>query len=124
MNLHFTKEWIERAAELEGDHEIGAGFEICDAPPGFIRAYFNATNQGEVAMTTDVKVRTNGNYVAMVKIDGEDKGTVGPSKITAAGSGGPESKQFYIPHGGVHTVEIEERAATPEEIEAAKSPPI
>lgn len=66
-------------------------------------------------MTTDVIVRTNGNYVAMVKVDGEDKGTVGPGALV--------SKQFYIPHGGVHVIEIEERKATAEEIEAAKPQP-
>ncbi|UIK05020.1 hypothetical protein [Neorhizobium galegae] len=66
-------------------------------------------------MTTDVIVRTNGNYVAMVKIDGDDKGTVGPGTLV--------SKQFYIPHGGVHTIEVEERQATPEEIEGAQPKP-
>lgn len=81
---------------------------------------FGSATQKEAVMTTDIIVRTNGSYVAMIKIDGEDKGTVGPSKITSAGSGGPESKQFFIPHGGIHTVEIEERAATAEEIEAAR----
>jgi len=64
-------------------------------------------------MTTNVKVQTNGNYVAMVKIDGEDKGTVGP--------GSAVEKQWYIPHGGVHNVEIEERSATEDEINAAKA---
>lgn len=65
-------------------------------------------------MTTDVIVRTNGNYVAMVKQNGEDKGTVGP--------GAAVTKQFYVPHGaGPQVFEIEEREATAEEIEAAKS---
>lgn len=64
-------------------------------------------------MTTDVKVRTNGNYVAMVKIDGRDMGTVGPGNLV--------ERQFGIPHGGVHIVEIEERAARAEEIDAAKA---
>lgn len=59
-------------------------------------------------MTTDVIVRTNGNYVAEVKLDGVEAGSVGPGRLV--------TKQFYIPHGGVHVVEIEERAATAEEI--------
>lgn len=65
-------------------------------------------------MTTDVIVRTNGNYVAEVKIDGEDKGGVGPGTLV--------QRQFFIPHGGKHVVEIEERSATAEEIESASAP--
>lgn len=65
-------------------------------------------------MTTDVIVRTNGNYVAEVKIDGEDKGGVGPGNLV--------QRQFFIPHGGKHIVEIEERPATQEEIDAANAP--
>jgi hypothetical protein len=49
----------------------------------------------------------------MVKIDGEDKGTVGPGPAV--------ERPFNIPHGGVHTVEIEERAATEAEVEALKA---
>lgn len=62
-------------------------------------------------MTTSVKVNTNGNYVATVKINGVDKGTVGP--------GSAVEKMWNIPHGQMTTVEIEERQATAEEIAAA-----
>lgn len=63
-------------------------------------------------MTTNVKVQTNGNYVAEVNIDGKDVGSVGP------GSG--VEKSWYIPHGGFHTVTIHERDATEAEVEAQK----
>lgn len=61
-------------------------------------------------MTTSVKVNTNGNYVATVKINGVDKGTVGPGSMV--------EKQWGIPHLETTIVEIEERQATAEEIAA------
>ncbi|WP_085033921.1 hypothetical protein [Ensifer aridi] len=30
MNLNITKEWFQRQADLEGDHEIGAGLRPCN----------------------------------------------------------------------------------------------
>jgi len=62
-------------------------------------------------MTTTVKVTTNGNYVATVKINDEDKGVVGPGSM--------RSRDFGIPHGDITTIEIEEREATAEEVEAS-----
>ena len=64
-------------------------------------------------MTTNVKVNTNGSYVAEVKIDGTDLGSVGPGSMV--------EKSWYLPHGSKHVVEIEERNATAEEIEASKA---
>jgi 4-diphosphocytidyl-2C-methyl-D-erythritol kinase len=64
-------------------------------------------------MTTTVIVATNGNYVSSVKVNGEDRGTVGP--------GSNVQRSFGIMHGSGPTVfEISEREATPDEIEAAK----
>lgn len=64
-------------------------------------------------MTTTVIVATNGNYVSHVKVNGEDRGTVGP--------GSNVQRSFGIMHGSGPTVfEISEREATPDEIEAAK----
>lgn len=65
-------------------------------------------------MTTSVKVHCNGNYVAMVKVDGVDQGTVGP--------GSNVERWFSYPHDGKpHVYEVTERPATPEEIEALKN---
>jgi hypothetical protein len=66
-------------------------------------------------MTTTVKVNTNGSYVADVKITnsrGEQVDSVGPGSMV--------EKSFSIPHGEATTIEINEREATPEEVEAAK----
>lgn len=63
-------------------------------------------------MTTSVKLRTNGNYVAELKNnDGEVVGSAGPGSNV-------ESDWVNLPHGENHT--IEERKATDEEVEAAK----
>lgn len=65
-------------------------------------------------MTTNVKVVTNGMYVATVKHNGKEVGTVGPGSMV--------EKSFYFPHGqGPQLYEIDERPATPEEIEAYKA---
>lgn len=67
-------------------------------------------------MTISIKVGANGDYVAMVKINGEDAGTVGPGNMVV--------KDFPYRHGsGPQTYTVEERNATPEEIEAAKPKP-
>lgn len=64
-------------------------------------------------MTTTVKVITNGNYVAEVKQDGVDVGSVGPGSMV--------EKSFTILHGSKTNVfEIAEREATAEEVEASK----
>jgi hypothetical protein len=65
-------------------------------------------------MTTSIKVRTNGNYVAEVKNDsGAILGKAGPGSNV-------ESDWIGVPHQG--GVSITERTATTEEIEAAKDP--
>ena len=67
-------------------------------------------------MTTNVKVICNGDYVASVKVNGVDAGTVGPGSMV--------EKTFQFNHGDPSTTyEVSERPATPEEIEAAKAPP-
>lgn len=64
-------------------------------------------------MTTHVEVVCNGNYVATVKVNGKDAGTVGPGSMVR--------KTFSYYHGqGPTTYEVDEREATPEEIAAAK----
>lgn len=64
-------------------------------------------------MTTSIKVRTNGNYVAEVKTNsGAILGKAGPGSSV-------ESDWIGVPHAGVSIVE---RTATPEEVEAAKNP--
>lgn len=57
MKLHFDREWLERAIELEGDHEIGAGFEICEAPPGFLTSLIGTTISGECKNEMDAEIR-------------------------------------------------------------------
>ncbi len=66
-------------------------------------------------MTTTVKVNCNGNYVATVKINGEEVGTVGPGIMV--------EKAWSLRHD-VHpnVFEVDERPATAEEVEAAKAP--
>lgn len=65
-------------------------------------------------MTTNVKVTTNGNYVAMVKVNGKDEGTVGP--------GNSVSRDFSLRHDKhPNTFEVDEREATADEIAASKS---
>lgn len=57
MKLHFDLEWLERAAELEGDYEVGAGFEICEAPPGFLSALAGTTQSGKYKGEIDAEIR-------------------------------------------------------------------
>jgi hypothetical protein len=65
-------------------------------------------------MTTTVKVACNGDFVAMVVVDGAEAVNVGP--------GSNVEKSFSYPHDGEpHTYEVTERAATKAEIEAAKT---
>jgi hypothetical protein len=64
-------------------------------------------------MTTSIKIRTNGNYVAEAKNSG---GTI----IGKSGPGNNvESEWIGVPHGGFN---VTERNATAEEIEAANKP--
>lgn len=64
-------------------------------------------------MTTTVKVTTNGDYIATVKVNGKEAGTVGPGNMV--------EKAFPFYHGSEPTTyEVSERPATPEEVEAAK----
>lgn len=61
-------------------------------------------------MTTSIRIRTNGNYVCEVKdATGNILGHAGPGSAT-------ESGEIYLPHKNRFT--IEERDATPAEIEA------
>lgn len=63
-------------------------------------------------MTTSIKIRTNGSYVAEAKnAAGNVIGKSGPGNNV-------ESEWIGLPHDGVHS--IVERAATAEEVEAAK----
>lgn len=65
-------------------------------------------------MTTNVKITTNGNYVAELKNSGGTVlGKAGPGQMAESGS-------IYIPHN--ETVTISERPATAEEIEALNKP--
>lgn len=65
-------------------------------------------------MTTQVKIQTNGSYVAELKnVNGSVLGKAGPGNNV-------ESEWIHVPHGQTHTVT--EREATAEEIEAAKAP--
>lgn len=61
-------------------------------------------------MTTNVKITTNGNYVAELKnADGVVLGSAGPGQNVESGS-------IYVPHN--ETVTISERPATEDEIAA------
>lgn len=65
-------------------------------------------------MTTSLKITTNGNYVATVK---NEKG----EELVSVGPGSTVEKSLYFPHGsGPQTYVVDERAATAEEVEAAK----
>ena len=60
-------------------------------------------------MTLSVKVHVGGNYVAEVKVNDQPVVNVGPNA----------EKPLYIPHNQKSVIEIEERQATQEEIDAA-----
>jgi len=65
-------------------------------------------------MTTDMKIRTNGNYVAtLTDALGSVLGSVGPS----IGEGPVESDWINVPHGD--EVTLSERPATEDEIHEA-----
>jgi hypothetical protein len=65
-------------------------------------------------MTTSIKVRTNGSYVAEAKdSNGSIVGKAGPGSNV-------ESDWIHLRHADVFT--IAERDATTEEVEAAKAP--
>lgn len=57
MKLHFDREWLKRAIEMEGDHEIGAGFEVAEAPPEFLSALMGTTISGEYKNEMDAEIR-------------------------------------------------------------------
>lgn len=60
-------------------------------------------------MTLSVKVSVGGNYVAEVKVNENEPINVGPNEM---------DRYIAVPHGRKSIIEIEERRATPEEIEA------
>lgn len=67
-------------------------------------------------MTTDIKIRTNGSYVAEVRNDAGDLlGSNGPSSHTG---GAVESNWINVGHGGFIVIE---RSATEDEIHAANN---
>lgn len=60
-------------------------------------------------MTLSVNVHVGGNYVAEVKVNDQPVVNVGPNA----------TKPLFIPHNQKSVIEIEERQATQEEIDAA-----
>lgn len=80
-------------------------------------------------MTTDIRIRVNGNYVAEGKltitrdVDGQSTTTefpftVGPNRADA----GPIEHSINVPHGSNVAVKLTERHATEEEIAAVNKP--
>lgn len=80
-------------------------------------------------MTTDIRIRTNGNYVAEGTVtvttpdkqDGADP-AVNVTNILVSGAGkpGPVEQAVFVPHGSTVSIEVVERKATEEEIAAGK----
>lgn len=72
-------------------------------------------------MTTDIRIRTNGNYTAegtlTIKRDGiEDE--IQTVYVTGAGQSSPVEKQFNVPHGSIVVLQIAERPASEDELHA------
>lgn len=75
-------------------------------------------------MTTQVKISTNGAYVASgtLTITGADGVSAAPQEVSVSGVGssGPVEKVFHVPHGSNFSLHISEREATDEEKAAGK----
>jgi flagellar hook assembly protein FlgD len=70
-------------------------------------------------MTTNVTIRTNGNYVSEGKIEVWVKSQLDRAEEIKVGPGTNVEKSYGIPHGSTVMLSLDERPATPEEIAAA-----
>ncbi|MGE0290514.1 MAG: hypothetical protein AB7I42_29545 [Bradyrhizobium sp.] len=71
-------------------------------------------------MTTSVAIRTNGNYVCEGKMTVTPKDQPVREEEIKVGPGSNVERQYTVPHGSQVSMDLTERNATQEEIEAAK----
>lgn len=80
-------------------------------------------------MTTDIRVRTNGNYIAEGKLTVRERSpNLGEGAVieetdvlvSGVGNDGPVEKQFYVRHDAEVSLHLTERQATEEEVAAGK----
>lgn len=65
-------------------------------------------------MTTDIIIRTNGNYVAEGTLSIANQGGKNEVQVRV-GPGSPAEQRFHVPHGSSAELSLTEREATPEE---------
>jgi hypothetical protein len=74
-------------------------------------------------MTTNIRITTNGSYVSQGTLKRSTNGQAAPDETFSVGPGSMKEHNIGVPHGSTVNLEIIEREATPEEIEAAKPKP-
>ena len=68
-------------------------------------------------MTTELIIRTNGNYVAEGTLSISNQGGKNEVQVRV-GPGTPAEQRFHVPHGSSAELALTEREATPEEVSA------